>query len=226
MPRTIRTSKFFWLLLSLLAFFVITPFIVDSRIDMYVFSVLFSIILFVSACLITHNRWLIVTGVVLALLIFIGLWVNNLFVGNRDFLGVEYVLTILFFLMITVVVLRAVIKDNIISFNTLCGAVCGYLLIGLVWSFFYSLILNYYPTAFNVPDTGSTIFDSHFQRFTYYSYVTLTTLGYGDITPSINIAKTLAWLEAVAGQVYLTVWLAQLVGLHIIQRDNKRKVSE
>lgn len=225
MPGVLK-NKFLCLLLALVAFFLITPFIVDSMVDMYVFGLLFTIILLASVYVITHNRWLILTGIILASLIFIGLWLNNLFIENRGFLAVEYILMTLYFLMITVIVLRTVIKDNVISYNTIFGAICGYLLIGLVWSFFYSMVYFFQAGAFNFPDVRFVVFDSNFQQFTYYSFVTLTTLGYGDITPISNIAKTLAWIEAIVGQVYLTVWIAQLVGLHITQRSQNKGVKD
>jgi voltage-gated potassium channel len=225
MLGSIRKSKFFRLLLALLAFFLITPFVVDSEIDLYIFSLLFSIILCVSVYVVTHKRWVFILSVFLAALVFVGIWINSFVLDDLHFLEIEYGLIILFFSVITVVILRSVVRDRVITFNTLCGAICGYLMIGFVWSFFYSLIYTIYPTAFNLPEAKMVIFDSNFQRFIYYSYVTLTTLGYGDISPVLNIAKTLAWLEAIVGQVYLTIWIAQLVGLHITQHTKQDEVS-
>jgi len=225
MLESIRKSKFFWLLLALLAFFLITPFIIDSEIDLYVFSLLFSIILCVSVYVSTHRRWVFILSIFLAVLVFVGIWVNSFVLDDPTFLEIEYGLIILFFSLVTIVILRSVIRDRVISFNTLCGAICGYLMIGFVWSFFYSLIYTVYPAAFTLPEAKMMLFDSNFQRFVYYSYVTLTTLGYGDIAPLMNIAKTFAWLEAIVGQVYLTVWIAQLVGLHITQRTKQDGVS-
>jgi len=216
-------NHFFWLLLSLVAFFIVTPLIVNSSADMYIFGLLFSAILLASVYIITHNRWLIVSAIVLATLVFVGLWVNNLLTSNHVLMSIEYFLMTFYFLMITIIVLQSVFADREVNFNTICGAICGYLLIGLVWSFFYSMIHFYNDGAFNFSRAHEIVFDSNFQQFTYYSFVTLTTLGYGDITPLTSVAKTLAWIEAAVGQVYLTVWIAQLVGLNIAERIRKRE---
>jgi len=62
----------------------------------------------------------------------------------------------------------------------------------------------------------TTATNQYSDNFIYYSFVTLTTLGYGDIVPSSELARTVSWLEAVYGQIYLTVLIAQLVALYII----------
>jgi voltage-gated potassium channel Kch len=79
------------------------------------------------------------------------------------------------------------------------------------------------PGAFNIPEvTASFIPDniSEVGSAMYFSFVTLTTLGYGDITPINAFARTLAYLEAAAGQIYLTVLIASLVGMHITRRSD------
>lgn len=216
-------NRFLWLLLSLLALFIVMPFIVESRADLYVFGLLFTLILLASTYVIIRNHWLFLIAIILASLIFIGLWLNNLILENRIFLGIEYILLVLYFVIVTVVVLYSVMRDDVITFNTICGAVCGYLLIGMLWSLFFNLIYFSQSGAFSIRDIQQVVFNSSFQQFTYYSFVTLTTLGYGDITPLSNIARTFAWIEAVVGQVYLAVWISRLVGLHIAQQTRKQR---
>ena len=86
-----------------------------------------------------------------------------------------------------------------------------YLLMALMWSFVYGLLELINPASFNVtlsPDQGYQM------RFIYYSFVTITTLGYGDITPTTDLASSFSILEAVVGQLYLVVVVAWLVGMH------------
>ena len=136
---------------------------------------------------------------------------------------VEYCLDILFFSIITIIVLTNVINDKKVNLNTLCGAICGYLLIALSLSFIYLLIFNLDANAFKYPPSNINDFQAESQLFIYYSFTTQSTLGFGDIVPVSNIARTFSWLQAITGQIYLTVWIAQLVGLHIVGKNQQRK---
>ena len=97
--------------------------------------------------------------------------------------------------------------------NTIVGALSIYLLLGLVWATLYMITLYFFPDAFKgitpVPGTDD------FPRVLYFSYVTLATLGYGDISPINPLSKTFAYLEAVAGTFYLAIVVASLIsGIH------------
>ncbi len=92
------------------------------------------------------------------------------------------------------------------------GAICAYFLMGLVWAFAYSTLEFFQPGSFQMPP--GTV---NQETFAYYSYVTLTTLGYGEITPISAPARSFAILEAMIGQLYLAVLIARLVGIHIAQ---------
>ncbi len=85
-----------------------------------------------------------------------------------------------------------------------------------MWGIVYLLLNVIAPGSF-VGITGET-WSEQLNEFTYHSFVTLTTLGYGDITPAAPVARTLNYLEAVLGQMYLTVLVAALVGIHIANR--------
>jgi len=88
------------------------------------------------------------------------------------------------------------------------AAVSVYLLIGVIWQDLYILIQQLIPGSF--PDASLTSGD-----FLYFSFITLSTLGYGDITPVNGPAQALAYTEAILGQLYLTILVARLVGLYI-----------
>jgi hypothetical protein len=94
------------------------------------------------------------------------------------------------------------------------GAIAVYLLIGVCFSFVFLAIYGFDPGSFKgLEDAGV----SH-NKFTYFSFVTLTTLGYGDVTPVSRMGESLATMEAVIGQLYLTVLVARLVGMQISQQ--------
>jgi hypothetical protein len=94
------------------------------------------------------------------------------------------------------------------------GAVCVYLLIGLAWAKVYETLDVVTPGAFRFPaDTAWAA--SRLPRYAYLSFITLATVGYGDVTPVTPIAGTLAWLEAITGQLYLAITVARLVALSL-----------
>lgn len=216
--RQFIQNKFLYLLVSLLFFFLAGPFFADTKLNSYIFGLFFTLILVFSVYTIEHNRRLLIIAIFLAAASFINYWIANIFFQNQFLFIIDYLVTILFLSTITYTALHYVIRDEVITGNTLYGAICGYLLIGLTWSFFYLLIYTYDPNSFFIPKNTFSNSEVKTQQFIYYSFVTITTLGYGDMTPMSYIAKTIAWLEAVTGQIYLTVWIAQLVGLHIAQR--------
>ena len=96
------------------------------------------------------------------------------------------------------------------------GAICVYFLIGLIWADVFFILETLQPGSFQIPpeQVGQATLD-------YFSYVTLTTLGYGDITPISAPARSLSLLEAMMGQLYLAVLIARLVGIHIAQSHDK-----
>ena len=127
-------------------------------------------------------------------------------------------LGILFLSHIVIVMLKFILQQTRISTDTVFAALCVYLLAGIIWAIVYSLLGQVQPGAFSYEHA-----EVHQVRFgsertslaIYFSFVTMTTLGYGDIAPVSTAARSLATLQAIFGQFYLTVLVAWLVGLHI-----------
>jgi hypothetical protein len=107
------------------------------------------------------------------------------------------------------------------------GALCAYVFIGLLFALVFTHIQYRDPEAFassQEPILDEATVESNLMPiFTYYSFVTLTTLGYGDITPVAEHARTLAWFEALIGQLYLAVMVAGFVAVHISERMAKKQ---
>jgi hypothetical protein len=122
-------------------------------------------------------------------------------------------------------VLRDVTSGTRITSERIFGAVCAYLLIGFLFANFYAFILLADPDAFSVTENLSTRLAEREPGMggilTYFSFVTQTTLGYGDITPVSPAARTLAWIQALVGQLYLAITIAGLVGIHIAGRTDR-----
>ena len=104
--------------------------------------------------------------------------------------------------------LRYALRAGVVDFEKIAAAVNVYLFLGLIWRDLYSLVNVLMPGSYNSELLSQT-------DFLYYSFVTLSTLGYGDVLPLIGPAKALAYIEAIIGQLYLTILVARLVGLHI-----------
>ena len=122
-----------------------------------------------------------------------------------------------FFLLFAIVALtKRISSRKVITADTIKGGVSVYFLIGILWAFLYKVALGFNPNAY------SHITDEMVDCV-YYSFATLTTLGPGDIAPVSTSAKFLAILEAFAGQVYLAIFIAQLMGLHLGKKLREAK---
>ncbi len=123
-----------------------------------------------------------------------------------------------FVLLIISIMLRQMFLSTKVDGALIIGAISLYLLLGLMWGFIYMTIDHISPGSFNYNFIQTLEIKDTTPMFMYYSMVTLTKLGYGDITPLSNPARTMAAMEAVTGQIYLTVLVARLVGMHIAQK--------
>ena len=140
---------------------------------------------------------------------------------DKSILVINNLLSIIFITLVIILVLDFLFRAYHIDANMICASLCIYLLMGVGWASLYSLCEVFHPNSFVYAYTEQ--FEQASMEFRgekslipiYYSFVTLTTLGYGDIVPFSPPAKILAILEAVIGQIYLTVLVARLVGLHI-----------
>jgi hypothetical protein len=135
------------------------------------------------------------------------------------------VLSVLFIGFLIWRILKDVFTGSRISSEQVFGAVCAYLLIGFLFSSIYGFISLVDHGAFATTDALKAEFaragsERSAGVFTYFSFVTMSTLGYGDIAPVSSIARSFAWIQAVVGQLYLAITIAALVGIHIAKSRN------
>jgi hypothetical protein len=133
------------------------------------------------------------------------------------------ILTALFLGFLVWRILKDVADGSRISSEKVYGAVCAYLLIGFLFASVYGFVALVDPDAFSFSAAlEAELTGRNGQRgggiFTYYSFVTMSTLGYGDISPVSSAARTIAWIQAVLGQLYLAIMIAGLVGTHIASK--------
>ncbi|TWU45805.1 Ion channel [Novipirellula aureliae] len=124
------------------------------------------------------------------------------------------------FLLLILSLAESVFRKGPADLNRIVGAACIYFVIGLFFAFVFSLLETFQPGAFALsPFSDSVgIHQDTVSNLIYFSNVTLTSLGYGDIIPITRPARTLATLEAMVGQLYLAIVVAKLVGLHIAEQ--------
>ena len=185
------------------------------------FDVCFSVLIVAVLLLVFEEREHRRIAFSLGLAAFLGIWVGHgiseptscvLLVG-------AYLLAACFFAFALYGILRAILLKQA-SGDAILGAVCGYLLLGIIWSVLYCAVEMAHPGSFRMPgpanmDIGAPRLESGV--LSYYSFITLATVGYGDVTPTTPLARTLAWIEAIAGQFYLAVLVAGLVGFKVTQ---------
>ncbi len=109
---------------------------------------------------------------------------------------------------------QILLRKNIDN-NLIMGSLALYLLLGLIWTIFYLLLLMVYPDAFN--GLESIAWQENFTRVAYYSFVTLSTLGYGDISPKNAVAEFFVYAEAIVGVFYMAIIVASLVSARLAQ---------
>ncbi len=160
-------------------------------------------------------------AVSLGLAAFLSIWVGHGLggaAGRIAIVGACLIAACLFAFMLYGILCAILVRQA--SGDAIFGAVCGYLLLGIIWSLLYSAVETASPGSFHMPGAtgaGGAAAPPDRGALGYYSFITLATVGYGDVTPNTPLARTLAWMEAVVGQLYLAILVAGLVGFKVSQ---------
>lgn len=212
-PTLIATYRFLFLLIVLIAYFIVRSLGEGGILQHITNGVLVLLIIYSLYVIGQRKRFLIVGLAILGAAEILSLFLLNAVEFTYTLRVLQISLALIFFLLMTIATLDYTFHSKRISTLTLFGAVCAYLFIGLAWSYAYLLLDFLNAHAFNLADMTIRVKE---QQFIYYSFVTLTTLGYGDIVPLSNLARVLSWMEAVIGQAYVTILIAQLVARYVV----------
>lgn len=205
--------SFAWFLASLALLLVASPVVEHWPHGVLIESVLLSVVMLFAVPAIGGRRSRLVWGIVLITPALLGKWVNFWrpdLAPPEIFLGTG----ILFLGFVVMNILGYILRAPRVSAEILCAAIANYLLLGLLWSFAYTIIASADPGAFAF-STGPE--SSHVMRSfnsIYFSFATLSTIGYGDIAPVAGGVRMLAVAEAVVGMFYVTMLIARLVSLY------------
>ena len=178
-------------------------------------SVLFSLILITGAITASRNRIFRTLVFSWGLLAFILLWVRYWF-PHQTLIFVTNSLGLFFLVLLTSLILHQALREGPTTSHRIMGAVAAYLLIGMIWSVAYYLVALWIPGAFSIQGPfASSDSESLQSQLFYFSFVTLTTLGYGDIVAVHPIVRMLVILEGVVGQLFPAILIARLVSLQV-----------
>jgi hypothetical protein len=220
--RHYRPWRFLVLLVTLILLLVIQPIMRGFSNRGPVVDVLHSLVVVAAILSLAEGRRPKIAALILGVPALLGRWLAFLLASSSDdYLTLsDSLIEILFLGFAAVMVLRAIFTQGNVSLDSIFGAICAYLLLGMAWGSLYSVIEVVQPGSFQTTEKMADALKSPETRgqvLDYYSFVTMTTVGYGDITPVSPPARTLAWLEAMMGQFYIAVLVAFLVGIRISQ---------
>ncbi|TVZ42088.1 ion channel [Alteromonadaceae bacterium 2753L.S.0a.02] len=224
LKHLVRENEFrFGLLLAgLFATLLIPPYFQDSPAFTTIWSVSFTGLLLIAIYAIGGKQKLLVPSLVLLVPALLTQWGGKFAGDNAVVFYLDNITRICFLSFVTYHLGRYIFKARVVSTNVIYAAMCIYLLIGFIWAAVFSNIHHYFPEAYNFANAEmyqaiqGNIEMSH---FVYFSFVTLSTLGYGDITPVHTVAQSWAAVEAMVGQFYVAIVLARLVGMQTSRRD-------
>jgi hypothetical protein len=213
--RRLRRRRFSTveLLIALALLFFVFPFARDIQGGPFIESILLSLVLLSSVLAVAGSRRTLVIAILLAIPTLAARWSSHV---RPDLVPPEAFL-IGGLLLISFVVwhlLRFILRAPSVDVDVLCASVSVYLMLGLIWTIAYWLVDEIVPGAFAFNTTaGAKESMRGFNAF-YFSFITLSTVGYGDITPVSRVARMLAAMEAMTGLLYVAVLIARLVSLY------------
>ena len=206
----VRRHRFTLLLASLVLLLLLSPVLEGDAAGNLLLTVLFTLVLLAAVFAASGRRATLGVALAFALPWVYLSWLHPLWRADTSDVIADLLLVGLA-LFVLALVLARVVRAAQVGVDTLCGAIAVYLLIGVVWAVCYGVIEALVPGSFGF--TAQDL-DMIWNELLYFSLVTLTTLGYGDVTPVGAVARIWSALEAVTGTLYLTVLIARLVGLY------------
>ena len=212
-------NRFLLLLVFLFLMVIIGPILRQSLgaiLGDYTENFLFVLVFLTCLRSISSRRGLFLTVLAIGA-VCVALTVCNVFLRLDSIDVALFSVDALFVALICVGILWHILLQKRVDADTIMGGVCVYILLGMMWAFLYPILEYLDPGSF-VSASGAEDFrhpDAVFTSLWYFSYTTLTTMGYGDIVPVTEMSRGLAVVEAVVGQMYVIVFIARLLGLHV-----------
>ena len=210
--RQEQTGSYLTLLLCLAGLMLVAPF-AESHHNTLIVDIANSVVFFAGIWSLFHNRKVMWVGLLLFFPTITARWCY-MYWPQEYFLYMISLGTALFMLFNSYAIFTYILHQQKPRPDTIYGGICIYFFLGFLWSELYVLTELFAPGSFSVSAAGLSL-ASMKAELSYFSFVTLATLGYGEISPVGDMARTLAVMEAVVGQMFVAVFIARLVGFHL-----------
>jgi len=197
--------KGLYLSLSIFLFAFILPIFDYGSLKEEVFSSVYSLMLLsIFSIIEDKKKW----GYVLIIFDIILIWLMY-YMEDEAFKYIAFSLTTVIFIITTITMIIQIIKRKRVDVSLIVETINGYLLIGVIFSFINSMIIWYNPNSIQF---STEILDVDIRDIVYYTYVSMTTIGYGEILPISAVARSMSILSSVIGQLYLAIIMAFIIG--------------
>jgi voltage-gated potassium channel len=201
------------LLIAIVVLIVASPFVSELPGGTGIEAALMTVVMLSAVLAVGGRRGTLCLGALLAAPAVLCKWLHH-FRPNLVPHAVYLVAALAFLGFVIAHLLRFVLRAERVNAEVLCASIAAYLLLGILWGLGYSLVAQLNPHAFAVSAPAGTDQTMDGPNAFYFSFVTLSTVGYGDITPVSRVARMLAFVEAMTGLLYMTVLVARLVSLY------------
>jgi len=205
--------------LYLLAATILQVFLVSfftNRENLLINEITFSIFMLANLNFVRHNRKFVIILLVFAIVSVAMVWVPTQSGLGQQIFAIEHLIIILFISTIIYLIIKQIIDSKTVSLNMILGVITIYILFGMIAGECNQLIYHFNHDAFS-----GSLDPSDNADLRYYSYVTITTLGYGDIAPVSQLARAGAVFFSLVGQIYLAVVIALIVGKYVSHSDKR-----
>ncbi len=209
-------DRYYYLFISLAALILLPPFLIHLTFPRYLIYFLLTIVIVNCTLIIFDKSAESGLGIIVLLVVLLILWlsITNDW-QNTSLQVIKMLLLIVFFGFTMVKMVREIFRMEKVTGRVVVGAVGAYLLLGFIGTFLFEIIELLYPQSFSQLATFSGFYGK-----IYFSFVTISTLGYGDITPLTPQAQAISIFVAVSGQLYLAILMATLVGKFLKDSTN------
>ncbi len=188
------------------------PYMPDNQLGAFLGGMM-SLLLLIAAIFAvrTHKHALLGACILALIVIILSVWAFVSGVRGNPLVEAAF---FLFYALITIVIFVEVIREREVTRNILIGIVCAYLLIGTAFATLFDFVETIQPGSFQFNTISASDSPMRWRNLLYYSFTTLTTTGYGDVTPASTQAQSISIIEGIIGVLFIAVFVARLIGMY------------
>jgi hypothetical protein len=217
LTKLLQNKQYWILFFSLLALIMLPAFMSNLIFSNLLFTIILSLVFFTSVSAIMTGKRLIIYGTAMVFIMILLEWIGYFFKDESNLVITASIIYLVFFSYIISRLLLIILRSEKVTIDVIVVSISIYLIMGIIFAILCNTLNNIYPSAYsNMIKEGSRIYE-----FTYYSFITMATVGYGDVVPKIPQTQALAILMGITGQLYMTIIVAILVG-KFLQHSSER----